>query len=226
MAEEEKLKVGKGVAFVKSRLNRLPRSNDTWEADFQALPKPIMQNTTHYLGMVVTQEGDSLRSDLEVHGRPSVNDLATLLAHAMQRPAGRESPPAQARPSARAPPVAGAVSGPAPKISGVRGTTSAHGPRTSTSGGLPRFDPLRRAPSRRLVLGGQVHLVTEPLQALDQIAPQTVRIQSIKVVHSQVMIIDVMLPQVIENHQDAVAHRQQRPLLTAPRASRRYWAPR
>jgi len=86
VAEEEKLKLGKGVAFVKSRLKRLTRSDDTWEADFQALPKPIMQNTTHYLGMVVSEEGGSLLAELPVYGRPSVNDLATLLAHATRRP--------------------------------------------------------------------------------------------------------------------------------------------
>ena len=86
MADEEKLKLGKGAAFVKGRLKRLPQGDETWEADFQALPKPIMQTETHYLGMVVTKEGGSLLADLPVHGRPSVNDLATLLAHAMRRP--------------------------------------------------------------------------------------------------------------------------------------------
>jgi hypothetical protein len=84
--EEEKLKLGKGAAFVKGRLKYLPRSNETWEADFQALPRPIMQSETHYLGMVVTEKGGTLLTDLTVYGRPSVNDLATLLAHAMRRP--------------------------------------------------------------------------------------------------------------------------------------------
>ena len=86
MAEEEKLKLGKGAAFVKSRLKRLPQVDEVWEADFEALPKPIMQTETHYLGMVVTKKGGTLLADLTVHGRPTVNDLATLLAHAMQRP--------------------------------------------------------------------------------------------------------------------------------------------
>jgi hypothetical protein len=39
--EEEKLKLGKDAAFVKSRLKRLRQENETWEADFQALPKPM-----------------------------------------------------------------------------------------------------------------------------------------------------------------------------------------
>jgi hypothetical protein len=86
MPEQERLKLGKGVAFVKSRLKRLPQGDVTWEADFQALPQPIMQTETHYYGMVVTNEGGSLLADMTVHGRPSVNDLATLLAHAMRRP--------------------------------------------------------------------------------------------------------------------------------------------
>jgi hypothetical protein len=86
VAEEEKLKLGQGVAFVKSRLKRLPQGNDTWEVDFQALPTPMTQTETHYLGMVVTKKGGRLLADMTVHGRPSVKDLATLLAHAMRRP--------------------------------------------------------------------------------------------------------------------------------------------
>jgi hypothetical protein len=86
VAREEKLKLGKGVAFVKGRLKRLPEGDDTWEADFRALPKPIDQSVTHYRGMVVCQADGSLLAESEVHGRPSVNDLATLLANAMRHP--------------------------------------------------------------------------------------------------------------------------------------------
>jgi hypothetical protein len=86
VAEEEKLKLGKGAAFDKSRLKRLHQIDETWEADFRALPKPIDQSVTQYRGMVVTEEGGSLLSESHVHGRPSVNDLATLLANAMRRP--------------------------------------------------------------------------------------------------------------------------------------------
>ncbi len=83
---DEKLKLGKGVAFVKSRLKRLPQDDETWEADFQALPKPTMQSETEYLGMVVEKQDGWFLAELTVHGRPTVNDLATLLAHAMRRP--------------------------------------------------------------------------------------------------------------------------------------------
>jgi hypothetical protein len=86
VAEEERLKLGEGVAFDKSRLKRLSQRDETWEADFRALPKPIGQSVTEYRGMVVTKEDGSLLSESHVYGRPSVNDLATLLAHAMRRP--------------------------------------------------------------------------------------------------------------------------------------------
>src|SRR5207248_638053 len=52
----------------------------------RALPKPITQSETHYLGLVVTQSDGFLLTESHVEGRPSVNDLATLLAHAMRRP--------------------------------------------------------------------------------------------------------------------------------------------
>ena len=86
MADEERLKLGKGAAFVKSRLKQFDQCDETWEADFRALPKPPMQSQTDYLGMVVTKGEDGILADLPVRGRPSVNDLATLLAHAMRRP--------------------------------------------------------------------------------------------------------------------------------------------
>ena len=86
MAEEEKLKLGKGAAFDKGRLKRRSQRDETWEADIRALPKPIGQSMTEYRGMVVTEEGGSLLSESHVQGRPSVNDLATILANAMRRP--------------------------------------------------------------------------------------------------------------------------------------------
>jgi hypothetical protein len=82
--EDEKLKLGKGAAFAKGRLKRLHQQDETWEADFRALPKPITQSRTHYLGMVVAPDGPFLANS-HVEGRPTVNDMATLLAHAMRR---------------------------------------------------------------------------------------------------------------------------------------------
>ncbi len=83
--EEEKLRLGKGGAFAKASLKRLRQEDETWEADFQALPKPITQSRTDYRGMVVAPDGPML-ADSQVEGRPTVNDMATLLAQAMRRP--------------------------------------------------------------------------------------------------------------------------------------------
>ena len=41
MAQAEKLNLGKGVAFVKSRLKRLPQVDAIWEADFEALRRAV-----------------------------------------------------------------------------------------------------------------------------------------------------------------------------------------
>ena len=85
--ERHELKLGKGATFfVKSCLKRLPQEDETWEADFRALPQAITQSATHYLGMVLTQPHGFYLAELEVERKPTVNDLATLLAHAMQRP--------------------------------------------------------------------------------------------------------------------------------------------
>jgi hypothetical protein len=84
--EEEKLNLGKGVAFAKGQLKRLRQEDATWEADFRALPKPITQSETHYLGMVVVKKSGALLALSYVEGRPTVNTLATLLASAMRHP--------------------------------------------------------------------------------------------------------------------------------------------
>ena len=68
--EEEKLKLGKGAAFAKGRLKRLRQEDETWEADFQALPKPITQSQTHYLGMVVTQPDGFYLAECRSNTRP------------------------------------------------------------------------------------------------------------------------------------------------------------
>ena len=81
-----KLKLGKGSAFVKTHLKTLEQADDTWEADFRAMPKPPGQSDTHYLGLVVaTPQGTPLVC-LPVDYTPDVNDLADLLAAAMRRP--------------------------------------------------------------------------------------------------------------------------------------------
>ena len=87
MAKElPKLKLGKSASFVKTHLKQLKQENDTWEADFRALPKSEGETKTHYLGLVVAlPRGNPLVSML-VEYNPNVNDLADLLADAMRRP--------------------------------------------------------------------------------------------------------------------------------------------
>jgi hypothetical protein len=87
MAQEHpRLKLGKRASFVKTQLKRLPQVEETWEADFRALPRPPEQPETHYLGLaVVLPKGDPLVY-LPVEYTPTVNDLADLLAEAMRRP--------------------------------------------------------------------------------------------------------------------------------------------
>jgi hypothetical protein len=84
--KRSKLNLGQGSAFPKARLKRLPQADETWEADFRTLPKPITQSTTNYLGLVVTRPGGHVLAQTEIEGRPSVNHLATLLANAMRQP--------------------------------------------------------------------------------------------------------------------------------------------
>ena len=87
MAKERRVvKQVKGAAFDKSRLKRLRQEDRTWEADFRALPKPMTQTETHYLGLVVSTEGGSVLAHAQVEGRPEASDLAALLADAMRRP--------------------------------------------------------------------------------------------------------------------------------------------
>src|ERR1019366_3433780 len=84
--EQPKLKLGKSASFVKTHLKQLKQENDTWEADFRALPKSKGEPETHYLGLVVALlRGNPLVSML-VEYNPNVNDLADLLADAMRRP--------------------------------------------------------------------------------------------------------------------------------------------
>jgi hypothetical protein len=82
----DNLKLGKGAAFDKARLKRLRQEDEPWEADFRALPKPLLQSETRYLGLVVTKRSGSVLADMQVEGRLSANELAALLGKAMREP--------------------------------------------------------------------------------------------------------------------------------------------
>src|SRR5262245_8381482 len=86
VAREEKLHLTKTKGLAKRRLLQLSQRDDTWEADFRALPKPMGQSETHYLGMVVVKKGGAVLAESHVEGKPSATDLAALLVHAMHRP--------------------------------------------------------------------------------------------------------------------------------------------
>lgn len=79
-------KTEEGSVFVAGDFKRLRKQDVTWEADFQALPKPMMQSETHYLGLIVSEESDSVLAQSHVEGRPTASDLAALLTEAMRRP--------------------------------------------------------------------------------------------------------------------------------------------
>src|SRR5207244_3946526 len=66
-------------------------AEETWEADFRALPKPRGQKETHYLGVVVALPNGDPLAYLPVEYTPNVNDLADLLADAMRRPLTRSA---------------------------------------------------------------------------------------------------------------------------------------
>jgi hypothetical protein len=84
--KKEKLNLGKGAPFLKSSLKRLRQENATWQADFRALPQPMMQSETHCLGLVVERVGGTVLAETKIESTPDVNDLASLLANAMRRP--------------------------------------------------------------------------------------------------------------------------------------------
>lgn len=85
----EKLNLGKGSAFVKSRLSRLPRTEEVWEADIQPISPwgwDALRHGELWLGMVVTQAENFHLALLASEAAPGINDLASLLAKAMEHP--------------------------------------------------------------------------------------------------------------------------------------------
>lgn len=74
----EKLKLGKGAAFVKSRLRYVPQIDDVWEADF-------LRKAGYWTGLVIEKGHGFVYAMKMLETTPTVNDLASLLADAMQR---------------------------------------------------------------------------------------------------------------------------------------------
>ena len=83
----EHLKLGKGSAFVKRDLRRLPLTDAEFEADFFLDCGFSTKRREAWMGMVIEREFGALLAMEDVQWPPpTVNDLATLLARAMIRP--------------------------------------------------------------------------------------------------------------------------------------------
>jgi hypothetical protein len=59
-AGAEKLRLGKGVFFVKTQLRRLKQEDDTWEADFFPIPCPESEPSEVWIGLVLSHTDDYL----------------------------------------------------------------------------------------------------------------------------------------------------------------------
>ena len=76
------LKLGKGSAFVKRDLRLLPLTDSEFEADFWFHAKSSTKRREVWLGMVLERESGAVLAMKDVDWPPpTVNDLATLLAH-------------------------------------------------------------------------------------------------------------------------------------------------
>jgi hypothetical protein len=83
----DRLKLGKSSAFVKTALHHLPLTEAAFEADFFLDTASASRPGERWTGMVIGKEfGDLPAMEEAYSGPPTVNDLATLLAHAMRRP--------------------------------------------------------------------------------------------------------------------------------------------
>ncbi len=92
---DENLKLGKGAVFVKRDLRRLPLTDAEFEADFWLDPTMSTKGRNWWDGAVFERGSGALLASREfgawlaikdVDCLPTVNDLATMLAHAMSRP--------------------------------------------------------------------------------------------------------------------------------------------
>src|SRR4051812_40099537 len=85
----DRLTLGKGSSFVKSRLSRLPRTDEVWEAEIRPISVWGWDTRRHgelWLGMVMTRLENFHLALLASEEPPTVNALAGLLAQAMERP--------------------------------------------------------------------------------------------------------------------------------------------
>jgi len=87
----DKLKLGKSSHFVKKKLRLLPKTEVEFEADFFFEPESSDGDQEQWMGMVVERDCGSVLAMEDVRlPPPTVNSLASLLAHAMFRPLDTE----------------------------------------------------------------------------------------------------------------------------------------
>lgn len=79
-----KLKLGKGAPLVKSRLRRLPQTDNVWEAGFLQLS--MRRDVPEWFGLVVSVTELFILADRFWDSPPDVNDLARLVSRAAERP--------------------------------------------------------------------------------------------------------------------------------------------
>ena len=94
----DKLKLGKSSAFVKRDIRSLPLTEAEFEADFFLDPVFSTKRQQCWMGMVIGREFGAVLAMEDVRlPPPTVNCLATLVAHAMLRPldAGNRQRPAK-----------------------------------------------------------------------------------------------------------------------------------
>ena len=131
----DRLTLGKGSSFVKSHLSRLPRTEEVWEADIQPISVRGWDARRHgelWLGMVLTRLENFHLALLAHQEAPTVNDLAHLLAKAMEQPLGDGGTTARQDPAPGQPAVAGVD--PPPRATQDRGRDPG---RSSPSGMMP-----------------------------------------------------------------------------------------
>ncbi len=74
------------AALFADGIKSLRQADESWEADFCALPKPLIQSETRYLGIVVRTDNGSLLAESPIEGRPKADSCLALLTAAMQHP--------------------------------------------------------------------------------------------------------------------------------------------
>jgi len=80
------LKLGKGASFVKTPLRRLRQEDDPREAEFFPILCSSGQYDGVWMGMVLSHAHEYVLAQRMFEEPPTINDLARLLADAMQRP--------------------------------------------------------------------------------------------------------------------------------------------